>query len=45
MEWGTMQRVLVINLKGGSGKTTIASNLASLFAASYLKTVLMGYDP
>ncbi len=40
-----MQTVLVINSKGGSGKTTIASNLASLFAASHLKTVLMDYDP
>lgn len=40
-----MQTVLVINSKGGSGKTTIASNLASLFAASHLKTTLMDYDP
>lgn len=40
-----MQTVLVINSKGGSGKTTIASNLASLFAASHLKTALMDYDP
>ncbi len=40
-----MQTVLVINSKGGCGKTTIASNLASLFAASHLKTVLMDYDP
>jgi len=44
-EWATMQTVLVINSKGGSGKTTIASNLASLFAASHLKTALMDYDP
>ncbi len=40
-----MQTVLVINSKGGSGKTTIASNLASLYAASHLKTTLMDYDP
>jgi len=40
-----MQTVLVINSKGGSGKTTIASNLASLYAASHLKTALMDYDP
>ncbi len=40
-----MQTVLVVNSKGGSGKTTIASNLASLFAASHLKTALMDYDP
>jgi len=40
-----MQTVLVINSKGGSGKTTIAANLASLYAASHLKTALMDYDP
>lgn len=40
-----MQTVLVINSKGGCGKTTIASNLASLFATSHLKTTLMDYDP
>jgi chromosome partitioning protein len=36
---------LVINPKGGSGKTTIAINLASYFAASGLRTALMDYDP
>lgn len=44
-EQGRVQTVLVINSKGGSGKTTIASNLASLYATSHLKTSLMDYDP
>ena len=36
---------LVINPKGGAGKTTIATNLASYFAAANLPTTLMDYDP
>ena len=36
---------LVINPKGGSGKTTVATNLASYFAASGIPTSLMDYDP
>jgi chromosome partitioning protein len=36
---------LVINPKGGSGKTTLAINLASYFAANGLKTAVMDYDP
>ena len=36
---------LVINPKGGSGKTTIATNLASYFAANAVATAVMDYDP
>jgi len=36
---------LVINPKGGSGKTTVATNLASYFAANQVATALMDYDP
>jgi chromosome partitioning protein len=36
---------LIINPKGGSGKTTVATNLASYFAASRTPTTLMDYDP
>ena len=36
---------LVVNPKGGSGKTTIAINLASCFAADNIPTTLMDYDP
>jgi chromosome partitioning protein len=35
---------LVINPKGGSGKTTVAINLASYFAANGMATALMDYD-
>ncbi|MGD8407575.1 MAG: AAA family ATPase, partial [Thiohalophilus sp.] len=40
-----MQRILVLNSKGGCGKTTIASNLASLYACYGFSTALMDYDP
>jgi len=36
---------LVINPKGGSGKTTVATNLASYFASSGMRTAVMDYDP
>jgi chromosome partitioning protein len=40
-----MQRIVVLNPKGGSGKTTIAINLASHFAMQGERPVLMDYDP
>ncbi len=40
-----MQRIIVLNSKGGSGKTTIASNLAACFAASGERPTLMDLDP
>ncbi|HEY5897944.1 MAG TPA: ParA family protein [Burkholderiales bacterium] len=36
---------LVINPKGGSGKTTVATNLASYFAANRVPTAILDYDP
>jgi chromosome partitioning protein len=36
---------LVINSKGGAGKTTVSTNLASYFAASGIPTAIMDYDP
>jgi len=36
---------LVINPKGGSGKTTVAVNLASYFAANGITTAVMDFDP
>lgn len=40
-----MQRITVINVKGGCGKTTIATNLASAFAERGRNTTLIDYDP
>lgn len=40
-----MNTTLVINSKGGSGKTTVTTNLASYFAASKVPTAIMDYDP
>src|SRR5439155_21420370 len=40
-----MNTTLVINSKGGSGKTTVATNLASYFAAQNIPTTFMDYDP
>jgi chromosome partitioning protein len=39
-----MQKIVILNPKGGSGKTTIALNLASYFAVCGLKPTLMDLD-
>jgi len=40
-----MQKILVINSKGGCGKTTLATNLASYFSTQDLVTALLDFDP
>lgn len=40
-----MKRITVINMKGGCGKTTIATNLASAYATRGRITTLIDYDP
>ena len=40
-----MQRITIINVKGGCGKTTIATNLASAYAVAGRETTLIDYDP
>jgi len=40
-----MKKILVINPKGGCGKTTIATNLASYYALWNVPVALIDYDP
>ena len=41
-----MRSIMVLNAKGGSGKTTIATNLASYYAwMEELNVVLADFDP
>ena len=40
-----MTSIMVINAKGGSGKTTISINLASYYATKGLKVTLVDLDP
>src|SRR6187551_3174167 len=41
----TMNTTLVINAKGGVGKSTITTNLASYFAARDIMTTIADFDP
>lgn len=38
------RKIVVLNPKGGSGKTTIATNLAAFYAANGLPSALMDFD-
>ena len=40
-----MKRIVVINTKGGCGKTTVSTNLASYYATKGVNTALFDYDP
>ena len=40
-----MRSILLLNAKGGSGKTTVATNLAGYYADAGAKVVLADYDP
>ncbi|MDH5409258.1 MAG: AAA family ATPase [Gammaproteobacteria bacterium] len=40
-----VRKILVLNSKGGCGKTTIATNLASRYACDGFLTALLDYDP
>lgn len=39
------QRIVVLNTKGGSGKTTIATNLAAYYAVAGRRVALLDLDP
>jgi chromosome partitioning protein len=40
-----IRRIVVLNPKGGSGKTTVAVNLAAYYAAQGLAPALLDFDP
>ena len=40
-----MLRIVVIHRKGGCGKTTVSTNLASFYASKGMNTALFDYDP
>lgn len=40
-----MRSILILNAKGGSGKTTIATNLAGYYAAEGARVALADFDP
>lgn len=40
-----MRTILVINSKGGCGKTTVVTNIASYYAAADAKVAIQDYDP
>jgi chromosome partitioning protein len=40
-----MRAILVINSKGGCGKTTVTTNLASYYAAARARVAITDYDP
>lgn len=39
-----MQKIIILNPKGGCGKTTLSTNLASYYALQGLRTSLMDFD-
>ncbi len=39
------KRITILNSKGGSGKSILATNIASIFSANDLRTTLIDYDP
>ncbi len=40
-----MRRIMVLNAKGGSGKTTLATNIAAYYAQSGKDVILADFDP
>ena len=40
-----MRHIMVMNAKGGCGKSTLSTNLASFYANEEMNVVLADYDP
>ena len=40
-----MRHIMVMNAKGGCGKSTLATNLAAYYASEGYETTLVDYDP
>lgn len=40
-----MKKIVVINIKGGCGKTTVSTNLASYYATKGIHSAIYDYDP
>ncbi len=40
-----MKKIVVINIKGGCGKTTVSTNLASFYASRGVHSAIYDYDP
>ena len=45
IEQDGLHKIVVINAKGGSGKTTLATNLASYYASLGPPPTLIDFDP
>src|SRR6202453_498414 len=43
--WGSMRHIMILNSKGGCGKSTLATNIAVFFARDGHQVCIADYDP